>query len=60
MLREGALGVLGFRKTLGTERYDAASDELTTSASNGELERDTQALFQLSWEMFADGRQRAK
>jgi len=25
-----------------------------------ELERDTQALFQLSWEMFADGRQREK
>jgi phosphoglycerol transferase MdoB-like AlkP superfamily enzyme len=60
MLRDGELAVLGFRKTLGTERYDAASDELTATASNGELERDTQALFQLSWEMFADGRQRAK
>ncbi len=60
MMRDGELAVLGFRKAVSTERYDAAKDELTSTADNIELERDTQALFQLSWELFADGRQREK
>lgn len=60
MMRDDELAVLGFRKAVGTERYDAARDELTSTADNVELERDTQALFQLSWELFADGRQREK
>lgn len=60
MMRDGELAVLGFRKSVSTERYDAARDELTSTADNVELERDTQALFQLSWQLFADGRQREK
>ena len=60
MMRDGELAVLGFRKSVSTERYDAANDDLSVTADNPELERDTQALFQLSWEMFADGRQREK
>ncbi len=60
MMRNDELAVLGFRKSVGTERYDAARDELTSAADNIELERDTQALFQLSWTLFADGRQREK
>lgn len=60
MMRDGDLAVLGFRKAVSTERYDAANDELSAAPDNVELERDTQALFQLSWELFADGRQREK
>lgn len=60
MMRDGEISTLGFRKTVNTERYDLASDQLLPAGANPELERDTQALFQLSWEMFADGRQREK
>ncbi|HET9033172.1 MAG TPA: LTA synthase family protein [Dokdonella sp.] len=60
MMRHGELATLGFRKTVTTERYDLQRDELTPAPANVELERDTEALFQLSWEMFADGRQREK
>jgi phosphoglycerol transferase MdoB-like AlkP superfamily enzyme len=58
MMRHGELATLGFRKAVNTEHYDLARDELTPAAANVELERDAEALFQLSWEMFADGRQR--
>ena len=57
MLRDGELATLGFRKAVNTERYLPALDQLNAAAPNVELERDAQALFQLSWEMFADGRQ---
>ena len=60
MMRDGEIATLGFRKTVNTQRYDAASDQLLPAGVNPELERDTQALFQLSWEMFADGRQHEK
>jgi phosphoglycerol transferase MdoB-like AlkP superfamily enzyme len=60
MMRKGELATLGFRKMVNTERYDLVRDELTPASPNLELERDAQALFQLSWEMFADGRQREK
>lgn len=60
MMRHGELATLGFRKAVTTERYDLKTDELTPAPSNEDLERDTEALFQLSWEMFADGRQREK
>ncbi|MFZ1392143.1 MAG: sulfatase-like hydrolase/transferase [Dokdonella sp.] len=60
MMRGGELATLGFRKTINTERYDPSSDQLSPAGVNLDLERDTQALFQLSWEMFADGRQREK
>ncbi|MGB0135126.1 MAG: sulfatase-like hydrolase/transferase [Dokdonella sp.] len=58
MMRDGELATLGFRKAVNTERYEPAFDQLVSASANVELERDTQALFQLSWEMFADGRQR--
>ncbi len=60
MMRDGEIATLGFRKTVNTQRYDMASDQLLPAGVNPELERDTQALFQLSWEMFADGRQHEK
>ncbi len=60
MMRHGEIVTLGFRKAVSTERYDLQRDVLTSAPANEELERDTQALFQLSWEMFADGRQREK
>lgn len=60
MMRQGEIATLGFRKAVTTERYDLQRDELTPAPANEELQRDTEALFQLSWEMFADGRQREK
>ncbi|MFZ2235689.1 MAG: LTA synthase family protein [Dokdonella sp.] len=58
MMRGGQVAVLGFGKTVDTNLYDAEHKELVPTATNRELERDTQALFQLSWEFFSDGRQR--
>lgn len=58
MMRGSDLATLGFGKAIQTEHYDVARDELSPAAANSDLERDAQALFQLSWEMFNDGRQR--
>lgn len=58
MMRDQQVAVLGFGKQVTTSVYDAESKDLVTTATNRELERDTQALFQLSWEFFRDGRQR--
>lgn len=58
LMRGQQVAVLGFGKQVSTNRYDAQNKELVPAATNGELERDTQALFQLSWEYFSDGRQR--
>ena len=58
MMRSQQVAVLGFGKQVSTNRYDAQNKELIPTATNRELERDTQALFQLSWEFFSDGRQR--
>ena len=60
MMRNGELATLGFRKAVNTEKYDLALDQLSSAVPNVDLERDTQALFQLAWVMFVDGRQREK
>lgn len=60
MMRDGEIATLGFRKEVTTERYDPVTEALSPAPANAELERDAEALFQLSWEMFADGRQREK
>lgn len=59
MLRGDHLATLGFSKVVSTSRYDAGKDVLSDVAvPDIELERDAQALFQLSWEVYSDGRQR--
>ncbi|MEO8011793.1 MAG: LTA synthase family protein [Dokdonella sp.] len=60
MLREGHLATLGFGKAVRTESYDAATDILAAAGSDIELERDAEALFQLSYTLFTDGRQKEK
>ncbi len=59
MLRGDELAVLGFRKSVETLRYDTTAGTLEAAVHNRELERDAEALFQLSSELFSDGRQRA-
>jgi phosphoglycerol transferase MdoB-like AlkP superfamily enzyme len=59
MLRGDHLATLGFGKSAQTERYDVRSGELSAiSTPDDELEKDAQALFQLSYKLFSDGRQR--
>lgn len=58
IMRDGQVAVLGFGKEVNTNVYDAEHKELVPTTTNRELERDTEALFQLSWEFFSDRRQR--
>lgn len=58
MMRGDQVATLGFGKEVQTDVYDPVRKELIAATPNPELERDAQALFQLSWQLFADGRQR--
>ncbi|NYE25866.1 LTA synthase family protein [Pigmentiphaga litoralis] len=58
MLRGDQIATLGFGKTVQTETYDAASGELRPAPHNPVLEQDAQAMFQMSYDLFATGRQR--
>lgn len=59
MLRGNRLATLGFSRTVSTSSYDVAKNALSdVAAPDVELERDAQALFQLSWDVYDDGRQR--
>ncbi len=58
MMRGDKVAVLGFGKTLQTQRYDAATRQLSPAPHDPELESDAQAMFQSSQMVFARGLQK--
>jgi phosphoglycerol transferase MdoB-like AlkP superfamily enzyme len=58
MMRGDQLATLGFGKTVQTETFDATTGELRPAPHNVALEHDAQAMFQMSYDLFASGRQR--
>ena len=58
MMRGDQIATLGFGKTVQTETYDPASGELRPAPHNPVLEQDAQSMFQMSYDLFATGRQR--
>lgn len=60
LLRAGRLATLGFRSTLQTEAYDAASGRLAPVSPEPSLERDAIAVFQLTDRLFRSGAQHSQ
>ena len=58
MMRGNEVATLGFGKTVQTEEYDKASGELRPAPHNVQLESDAQSLFQMSYELFINGKQK--